>query len=116
MHKQRNGTGVQKMPNGSTRSIEDAAVRRGAHEVDMDQLLKELHEKKRWLDTMIVGLEKAVRSPHHQLIETAARVFDDLEGNRPKVDLLPRTQRKLAELALQVGKVRRRRSAAQEAA
>jgi hypothetical protein len=66
-------------------------------------LLKELLEKKRWLDTVIEGLEKAVNSPGHQLIEITDRVFTELANGRPKVDLGLRQQKKLARLAGQVG-------------
>ena len=81
---------------------------KSASEANINRLLRELHEKKRWLDTMIEGLEAAVGSPHHQLIERAAQMFDHLQGERPKVDLRPQQQRALAALASQVGRRPRR--------
>ena len=70
--------------------------------VDLDRLLAELHAKKRWLDTVIEGLEKAVQSPGHQLLEFIANVFGN--GNRPgpKVDLGPPQRAKLTRLATEV--------------
>jgi hypothetical protein len=48
-------------------------------EESVETLLKELHEKKRWLDVMISGLEAAVESPEHKLIELAKKTFDEAE-------------------------------------
>jgi hypothetical protein len=79
-----------------------------ANEANVNRLLRELHEKKRWLDTMIEGLEAAAGSPHHQLIERAGQMFGHLDGERPKVDLRPQQQRILADLASQVGRRPRR--------
>jgi hypothetical protein len=90
----------------SLRAYNDAKVYR---------LLRELHEKKRWLDTMIEGLEAAAGSPHHQLIEQAGQIFENLHRKRPKVDLRGPQQRILADLASQVGRRRPRRAAHQEA-
>lgn len=108
MNKRKNGNGkasdmIVEVTNGEVLNIIP-------HEVNVDRLLKDLHEKKQWLDTMIVALERAALSPDHQLIEEAGRVFDHFDGSRPKVDLRPRQQRKLADLAQQVGKVRHRRT------
>ena len=77
---------------------------KSASETNVNRLLQELHEKKRWLDTRIEGLEAAAGSPHHQLIERAGRMFDHHNGERPKVDLKPQQQRILADLASQVGR------------
>ena len=80
-----------------------------ATEANVSRVLRELHEKKRWLDVLIAALEEAEGSPHHQLIENAERIFERLNGDRPKVDLQPRQQRILADLASQVGRRRSRR-------
>jgi hypothetical protein len=97
-------------------NTEVAAERQHAAEINMDRLLKELHEKKRWLDTVIGGLEKAVNSPDHHLIENAHRLFADGGGRRPKVDVGVRQQKMLASLASQVGNGRRRRGRAESQA
>ncbi len=83
---------------------------RAASEANVNKLLRELHEKKRWLDMMIDGLEAAAGSPHHQLIETAGQIFEHLNGGRPKVDLQGAQQRMLADLASQVGRRRTKRA------
>lgn len=83
---------------------------RASNEANVARLLQELHEKKRWLDTLISGLEEAAGSPHHQLIERAGEIFEHLNGARPKVDLRPPQQRVLAELAARVGRRRTRRT------
>jgi hypothetical protein len=80
-----------------------------ASEANVNRLLKELHEKKRWLDVLIQGLEAAETSPHHQLIDSAERIFQRLNGERPKVDLRPQQQRILADLASQIARRRSRR-------
>jgi hypothetical protein len=92
-----------------TGSDGDRGSLRAANDANVSRLLRELHEKKRWLDTMIEGLEAAAGSPHHQLIQTAGQIFDHLNGGRPKVDLRRPQQRILAELATQVGRRRGRR-------
>ena len=76
---------------------------------NVDHLLEELHEKKRWLDLMIAGLEAAIDSPQHRLIEMAARTFQDQPGHAPKVDLIAGGPGDLAELARSVGQGRLRR-------
>jgi hypothetical protein len=83
---------------------------RAANDANVNRLLRELHEKKRWLDTMIEGLEAAAGSPHHQLIETAGQIFEHRNGGRPKVDLRRPQQRILADLATQVGRRRAKRA------
>jgi hypothetical protein len=83
--------------------------RKAATEANENRVLRELHEKKRWLDTMIEGLEAAAGSPHHQLIERAGEIFEHVNGTRPKVDLRRGQQRILADLASQVGRRRPRR-------
>ncbi|MEX2300060.1 MAG: hypothetical protein WD733_03930 [Bryobacterales bacterium] len=80
-----------------------------ASEANVHRLLKELHEKKRWLDVLIQALEAAEISPHHQLIDSAERIFERLNGDRPKVDLRPQQQRILADLASRIGRPRSRR-------
>jgi hypothetical protein len=83
--------------------------RKALNEANVNRVLRELHQKKRWLDTMIQGLEAAAGSPHHQLIERAGEIFEHLNGTRPKVDLRRAQQRILAELASQVGRRRPQR-------
>jgi hypothetical protein len=87
-----------------------------SNEAKVNRLLRELHEKKRWLDTMIDGLEAAAGSPHHRLIERAGEIFDHLNGGRPKVDLRRPQLRILADLAGQVGRRRARRTMRSQAA
>jgi hypothetical protein len=52
---------------------------------------------------LIAALEAAEGSPHHQLIEKAERIFQHLNGDRPKVDVPPQQQRILADLASRIG-------------
>lgn len=77
-------------------------------------LLKELHQKKVWLDMMIQGLEAAMESPEHQLI---ARVEEAYEGasqsSSARAELQSDRRAALAVLARHVKsspKARRRRS------
>jgi hypothetical protein len=97
------------------RDQENGVALKAANDANVNRLLRELHEKKRWLDTMIEGLEAAAGSPHHQLIEAAGQIFDHLNGGRPKVDLRRPQQRILADLATQVGRRRARRAMRAEA-
>jgi hypothetical protein len=53
--------------------------------LDIERLLGDLHRKKRWLDTVIEGLEQAMRSPEVQLINAVGTVLKD--GSGPRVDL-----------------------------
>jgi hypothetical protein len=69
---------------------------------NLDRLLNELHAKKRWLDEVIGGLERALRSPDMQFVTTIAKTFGEESSARPKVDLRSRQQRKLARLASRV--------------
>lgn len=101
--------------NGNGRNGDGGTSLRASNEANMNRLLRELHEKKRWLDTMIEGLEAAAGSPHHQLIEKAGRIFEHLNGARPKVDLRRPQQEVLAGLASQVGRRRPRRAARPDA-
>lgn len=93
----------------SGRNAANRAALQAASDANVNRLLKELHEKKRWLDVLIDALEAAEHSPHHQLIESAERIFEQLNGDRPKVDLRPQQQRILADLACQVARRRSRR-------
>jgi phage terminase small subunit len=74
-------------------------------EVDesVEALLRELHEKKQWLDTMISGLEAAVDSPEVRLIELAERSFKAHLEDAPHVDLERDGKVALASLARSVG-------------
>lgn len=78
---------------------------------NVDHLLEELLEKKRWLDLMIAGLEAAVESPQHRLIEMATKTFEEQSVRAPKVDLISNGSGDLAELAKSVGQSRLRRPA-----
>ena len=69
---------------------------------NLDRLLNELHAKKRWLDEVISGLERALRSPDMQFVTSIAKTFGEESRSRPKVDLMSRQQRKLARLASRV--------------
>ncbi|MEZ5366793.1 MAG: hypothetical protein R2748_31755 [Bryobacterales bacterium] len=44
---------------------------------EVESLLRDLHERRRWLDMMIQGLEAAVESPEHRLIALAQEAFED---------------------------------------
>jgi hypothetical protein len=68
----------------------------------VEALLGELHEQKRWLDMMIKGLEAALESPEHQLIELVERTFAEDEMEAPTVDYSGKSA--LASLARSVGK------------
>lgn len=69
---------------------------------NLDRMLNELHAKKRWLDEVISGLEKALRSPDMQFVTSIAKTFGEESSARPKVDLMSRQKRKLARLASRV--------------
>jgi len=81
-------------------------MQRNGETVDIDVLLGELYEKKRWLDTVISGLETALDSPDHKFLESVKELFAGADGT-PKVDLKKQKQARLAKLAGQVGKGRR---------
>lgn len=70
--------------------------------VDIDLLLNELHTKRKWLDTVIAGLESAIQSPDHRLIESLGAAYSNGHDGRPKVDLHSRQQAKLSRLASQI--------------
>jgi hypothetical protein len=100
-----NGNGHRNGKNGN-----NGLSLRASNDTNVNRLLRELHQKKRWLDTMIEGLEAAAGSPHHQLIERTGQIFEHLNGSRPKVDLRRPQQQILAGLASQVGRRRPRRA------
>jgi hypothetical protein len=87
----------------SARNGENRAALKSMRDANVNRLLRELHEKKRFLDVLIGALEAAEGSPHHQLIESAERIFDHLNGDKPKVDVPVHQQRILADLASRVG-------------
>jgi hypothetical protein len=68
--------------------------------LDIERLLGDLHRKKRWLDTVIDGLEKAIQSPEIRLIEAVRTAFDD--ERTPRVDLAEDEGSLLRDLALRV--------------
>lgn len=68
----------------------------------LDRLLDQLYAKKSWLDAVIDGLEAAVRSPDHRLIESVLRTFGDSRKAKPKVDVQAQQKARLARLAVQV--------------
>ena len=70
--------------------------------VNIDLLLNELHAKRKWLDTVIAGLESAIQSPDHRLIESLSAAYSSRHNGRPKVDLRSRQQLKLSRLAAKV--------------
>ena len=74
---------------------------------NIDHLLAELHEKRRWLDAMIESLETARRSPEHQLLSLAERALGEEAEGIPRADLGPDVQRQLATLAEKVNPGRR---------
>ena len=77
--------------------------------VDIDLLLNELHAKRKWLDTVIAGLESAIQSPHHRLIESLSAEYSNGRNGRPKVDLRSRQLAKLLRLASKVQRQTARR-------
>lgn len=79
---------------------------------NVDLVLEELHAKKRWLDTVIAGLEMALDSPQHRLLEMAAETFDLEPNGVPKVDLGGGPKAELTQLAVRVGGSRPSRRAA----
>lgn len=81
----------------------------------IDVVLRDLHDKKRWLDTMIDGLEKALDSPDLRFIESVTEVLDKAPLGQPLVDIQKRNQERLADLAAQVGYQRLRRRGEPEA-
>ena len=80
--------------------------------VDIDLLLNELHTKRKWLDTVIAGLESAIKSPDHRLIESLSAVYSHGHNGCPKVDLRSRHQAKLSRLASSVRRHTARRQSA----
>ena len=76
----------------------------------VERLLEELHEKKRWLDQMIAGLEAAASSPQHRLIAQAAETFEKAGPRQPRVDLVKAQRAELQTLAETVGGRRRSRA------
>lgn len=68
----------------------------------VEDLLRDLHEKKRWLDMMIGGLEAAVSSPEHRFITSVKEAYD-AEGVAAAPSDLQRDRRALlASLARSV--------------
>ncbi len=68
----------------------------------VEVLLADLHEKKRWLDMMIGGLEAAVSSPEHQLITSVEKAFESPSRSRGSAELLSDRKTGLATLAQSV--------------
>ena len=84
----------------------------GCAVVDIDLLLNELHTKRRWLDTVIAGLESAIQSPDHRLIESLSAAYSNGYMGQPKVDLRSRQQAKLSRLASRIRRHTVRRQSA----
>jgi hypothetical protein len=78
--------------------------------LDIDRLLGDLRRKKRWLDTVIHGLEQAIQSPEIRLIDAVQAAFPD--ESIPRVDLPPAEGSRLRALASKVP--RRSRSGNEE--
>ena len=70
--------------------------------INIDLVLNELHAKRKWLDTVIAGLESALRSPDLRLIESLSATYSNGDSGRPRVDLRSRQQVKLSRLASEV--------------
>ena len=49
----------------------------GCAVVDIDLLLNELHTKRKWLDTVIAGLESAIQSSDNRLIESLGAAYSN---------------------------------------
>ncbi len=71
----------------------------GISNASLDGLLKELHGKREWLDTMIEGLENSMNSPQHKLINMAVESFTAQSDKLPIVDLGESRQHELQALA-----------------
>ena len=83
--------------------------------MDLDRVLAELHAKKRWLDTVIEALERAIESPDHQLLESIVNAFANGDQSRPKVDLGPPQRARLTRLATEVQRSGARRKKKRDA-
>ena len=81
--------------------------------INIDLLLNELHTKRKWLDTVIAGLESAIQSPDHRLIESLSAAYSSRHKGGPKVDLRSRQQAKLSRLASKVQRHTARRQPGQ---
>jgi len=68
--------------------------------LDIDRLLGDLYRKKRWLDTVIEGLEQAMQSPEIRLIDAVQAAFHD--ESTPRVDLPTDEGSRLRALASKV--------------
>lgn len=83
--------------------------------VEVESLLRELHERRRWLDMMIQGLEAAVESPEHRLISLAQEAFEQRDDAVVSLELGRGQRATLASLASSVSstpQARRKRSQA----
>lgn len=68
--------------------------------LDIEKVLEDLYRKKRWLDTVIEGLEQAIQSPEIRLIDAVQAAFVD--ESAPRVDLAAHEGSLLRTLASQV--------------
>ena len=68
--------------------------------LDIDRVLGDLRRKKRWLDTVIQGLEQAIQSPEIRLIDAVQAAFPD--ESIPCVDLPPDQGSRIRALAAKV--------------
>lgn len=68
--------------------------------LDIERPLGDLHRKKRWLDTVIEGLEQVIQSPEARLIEAVQAAYDDRQA--PRVDLAEQERSLLRALASKV--------------
>ena len=79
----------------------------------VEDLLRDLHEKKRWLDMMIGGLEAAVSSPEHRFITSVKEVYSAKGPAATRSDMERERRALLASLARRVNATphaRRKRS------
>ena len=91
-------------PENGVREYGSGIVLKRKRNLDLDRVLDELHAKKRWLDTVIEALEKAIQSPDYQLLECIANAFANGNQSGPKVDLGPPQRARLTRLASEVQK------------
>lgn len=68
--------------------------------LDIEGLLGELHRKKRWLDTVIEGLEQSVQSPELRFVEAVQAVFEDRQT--PRADIPAESPSLLRLVAAQI--------------
>jgi hypothetical protein len=70
--------------------------------MDLDGILRELHEERRWLDTIIAALEAASRSPDGQFVDLLGRGLRGGPASSLAVRLGSAKRREMERLARRV--------------